>query len=204
MKIVCIGRNYLDHAKELGNAAPSEPMFFLKPDSAILPHRHPLYIPDFTKDLHYEVELVVRINRLGKYIQPEHASKYYDEIGIGIDFTARDLQDQLKAKGHPWEKAKAFDGSAAVSKDFINISELPDRNKIKFQLLKNGELVQDGNSSDMIFDIERIIAEVSKYMTLKIGDLIFTGTPKGVGPVAVGDKLVCVLEGKEMLKVDIK
>jgi 2-keto-4-pentenoate hydratase/2-oxohepta-3-ene-1,7-dioic acid hydratase in catechol pathway len=204
MKIICIGRNYLDHAKELGNDAPSEPMFFMKPDSSILPLKHPLYIPEFTKDLHYEVELIVRINRLGKHIQEEHAHKYYDEIGIGIDFTARDLQDKLKAKGHPWEKAKAFDGSAALSKDFVKLSELPNPKEIHFQLFKNGELAQDGLSSSMIFGIGRLISEVSKYMTLKIGDLIYTGTPKGVGPVKIGDRLTCVLEGKEMLRVDIK
>jgi len=204
MKIICIGRNYLDHAKELGNEAPTEPLFFMKPDSAILPLKHPLYIPEFTQDLHYEVELVVRIGRLGKHIQEEHAHKYYSEIGIGIDFTARDLQDQLKAKGHPWEKAKAFDGSAAISKDFVDISSLKDPKSIHFQLLKNGEIVQDGLSSSMIFGIDKLISEISKYMTLKIGDLIYTGTPKGVGPVKIGDRLTCVLEGKEMLKVDIK
>lgn len=204
MKIICIGRNYADHAKELGNKLPTKPMFFMKPDSAVLPHKHPLYIPEFTKDLHYEVELIVKINRLGKFIQKEHAHKYYDEIGIGIDFTARDVQQELKEKGHPWEMAKAFDGSAAISRHFVKLSELPNPEDIHFQLKKNGELVQDGHSTDMIFSIDELIAYISQFMTLKIGDLIFTGTPSGVGPVQIGDRLSCVLEGKEMLKVGIK
>ena len=204
MKIICIGRNYSEHAKELGNSVPSEPLFFLKPDSAILPHRNPLYIPEFTKDLHYEVELVIKINRLGKYVMPEHASKYYDEIGIGIDFTARDLQEQLKAKGQPWEKAKAFDGSAALGKPFIPVSEFKDLSAIPFELKKNDEVVQSGNSRDMIFSFDQIIAHVSQFMTLKIGDLIYTGTPAGVGPVQPEDVLTASLNGRELLKVKIK
>lgn len=204
MKIICIGRNYAEHARELGNAVPEEPLFFLKPDSAILQHKHPLYIPEFTRDLHFEVELVLKINRLGKYIQEEHAHTYYSEIGIGIDFTARDIQDEVKKKGQPWEKAKAFDGSAAVSRKFLSVSELPDLQYIQFQLFKNDELMQNGNSRDMLFSFDQIISHVSKYMTLKIGDLIFTGTPSGVGPVKEGDVLRCLLEGKELLKVEIK
>ncbi len=204
MKIICIGRNYSEHAKELKNAIPSKPMFFLKPDSAVLPKRNPLFIPEWTQDLHYEVELVYKVNRLGKYISAQHAHKYYDTVGIGIDFTARDIQEQVKAKGHPWEIAKAFDGSAAIGSKFLPLAEFKDQNKISFQLQKNGELVQDGLSNDMIFDIDQIIAYVSQFMTLKIGDLIFTGTPSGVGKVNPGDRLEAFLEGQKMLKVDIK
>ena len=204
MKIICIGRNYSEHAKELKNAIPSKPMFFLKPDSAVLPKRNPLFIPEWTQDLHYEVELVYKVNRLGKYISAQHARKYYDKVGIGIDFTARDIQEEVKAKGHPWEIAKAFDGSAAIGSKFLPLTEFKDQNKISFQLQKNGELVQDGLSNDMIFDIDQIIAYVSQFMTLKIGDLIFTGTPSGVGKVNPGDRLEAFLEGQKMLKVDIK
>lgn len=205
MKIICIGRNYVDHAKELNNPVPKEPLFFLKPDSAILPHRHPLYIPEWTKDLHYEVELVVKINRLGKYIEPQHAHKYYDEVSVGIDFTARDVQAICKEKGHPWEKAKAFDGSAPVSKQFTSISELGgDVQNINFWLTKNDEKVQSGNTRDMIFSVNEIISYVSRYMTLRMGDYIFTGTPAGVGPVAVDDVLKCGIGEKEMLQVNIK
>ncbi|MCB0762100.1 MAG: fumarylacetoacetate hydrolase family protein [Flavobacteriales bacterium] len=205
MKIICIGRNYAEHAAELGNQAPSEPMFFLKPDSAILPHRTPLYIPEWTHDLHYEVELVFRINRLGKYIEPRFANKYYNEVGIGIDFTARDIQQKCKEKGHPWEKAKAFDGSAAVSRHFLSLEELGKPvQELRFSLEKNGEIVQEGFAGDMIFSVDTLIGYVSQYMTFKIGDLLFTGTPSGVGPVTAGDTLVCKLEGKEMLKVNVK
>jgi acylpyruvate hydrolase len=181
MKIICIGRNYSEHAKELGNDVPTEPVFFCKPDSAILPKGNPMMIPDWTKDLHYECEIVVRINRLGKHIEQEFASRYYDEIGLGIDFTARDVQDELKKKGLPWEKAKGFDGSAVIGQDFIPTSEISDLNKIPFSLKKNGQTVQIADTSQMIFSIDQIIAYVSKYMTLKIGDYIFTGTPSGVG-----------------------
>jgi acylpyruvate hydrolase len=204
MKIICIGRNYSEHAKELKNAIPSKPMFFLKPDSAVLPKRNPLFIPEWTQDLHYEVELVYKVNRLGKYISVQHAHKYYDKVGIGIDFTARDIQEEVKAKGHPWEIAKAFDGSAAIGSKFLPLTDFEDQNKISFQLKKNGELVQDGLSNDMIFDINQIIAYVSQFMTLKIGDLIFTGTPSGVGKVNPGDRLEAFLEGQKLLKVDIK
>lgn len=204
MKIVCIGRNYAEHAKELGNDVPKSPVFFCKPDSAILPRSNPLYIPDWTSDLHYEVELIIKIDRLGKNIESKFADRYYSSIGLGIDFTARDVQDELKKKGLPWEKAKAFDGSAVVGKDFIPISELPDRTNIRFELRKNGELVQQGNSADMIFNFEKIIESVSQYMTLKIGDFIFTGTPSGVGKVEIGDVLEGYLEGKKMFRVNIK
>lgn len=204
MKIICIGRNYAEHAKELGNSVPTEPVFFCKPDSAILPKGNPFYIPDWTSDLHYEVELVMRIDRLGKNIGEEFASRYYSEIGLGIDFTARDVQDELKKKSLPWEKAKGFDGSAVISSDFVSMSKLEDRNAITFSLKKNGELAQKGNSADLIFSFDKIIAHVSKYMTLKIGDFIFTGTPAGVGPVAIGDVLEGFLGEQKMFQVKVK
>lgn len=204
MKIICIGRNYSEHAKELGNAVPTDPVFFCKPDSAILPRSNPLYIPEWTNDLHYEVELIVKIDRLGKNIEEEFAPRYYSSIGLGIDFTARDVQEEQKKKGLPWEKAKAFDGSAVVSKDFIALEDLADRTNIRFSLKKNGEVVQSGQSSDMIFSFDQVIAHVSKYMTLKIGDLIYTGTPSGVGPVQIGDVLEGFLEEKKMFRVVIK
>ena len=204
MKIVCIGRNYVDHAKELKNPVPSEPMFFMKPDSAILPHRNPLYIPEWTSDLHYEVEVVVKIDRLGKYIEEQHASKYYSSVGIGIDFTARDVQAECKKKGHPWEKAKAFDGSAALSRKFIPLEELGRVNDINFRLEKNGEIVQSGNTGEMIFGMDKLISYCSQFMTFKIGDLLFTGTPAGVGKVEPGDELKCFLDDREMLRVKIK
>ena len=204
MKIICIGRNYSEHAKELGNAVPTEPVFFCKPDSAILPRSNPLYIPEWTNDLHYEVELIVKIDRLGKNIESEFANRYYSTIGLGIDFTARDVQEEMKKKSLPWEKAKAFDGSAVISKDFISLDELSDRANIRFSLKKNGEVVQSGQSSDMIFSFDKIIENVSKYMTLKIGDFIFTGTPSGVGPVKIGDVLEGYLEEKKMFRVVIK
>lgn len=204
MKIICIGRNYADHAKELNNAVPSEPVMFFKPDTALLPKRNPFYIPAFSNDVHYEVELVVRINRLGKNISEKFAHKYYNEIGIGVDFTARDVQAVLKEKGLPWEKAKAFDHSAPTSNKFIDVSNFSDVQNINFSLKKNDELVQIGNSKDMIFSINRLIEEISKYTTLKIGDLIFTGTPKGVGKVEIGDVLECYIEEEKMLTVKVK
>jgi 2-keto-4-pentenoate hydratase/2-oxohepta-3-ene-1,7-dioic acid hydratase in catechol pathway len=204
MKIICIGRNYSEHAKELGNAIPTEPVFFCKPDSAILPRSNPLYIPEWTQDLHYEVELIVKIDRLGKNIEEEFSARYYSSIGLGIDFTARDIQEEQKKKGLPWEKAKAFDGSAVVSKDFIALEDLANRSNIRFSLKKNGEIVQSGQSCDMIFSFDQVIAHVSKYMTLKIGDLIYTGTPSGVGPVQIGDVLEGFLEEKKMFRVVIK
>ena len=204
MKIICIGRNYAEHAAELKNEVPTEPVVFLKPETALLPKNHPFIYPDHTQDLHFEVELVIRIKKLGKHIDTRFAHKYYDEIGIGIDFTARDTQQKCKDRGLPWEKAKAFDYSAPIGKSFIPISEFADRKAIKFELHKNGEVVQSGNSSKMIFSFDQIIAYVSKYFTLKIGDLIMTGTPKGVGPCAVGDKLEAYIEGKKLLTLDVK
>ena len=194
MKFICIGRNYSEHAKELSNAIPTEPVIFFKPDTALLVGRQPFFYPEFSKDIHYECEILVRINRLGKNIQKKFAHRYYEEIGLGIDFTARDIQNELKSKGLPWEKAKGFDGSAVVG-SFVMIDSLVNRDNIEFQLLKNGAVVQHGFSKDMIFDIDSIIEYVSKFVTLKIGDIIFTGTPAGVGPVAIGDKLEGLLEG---------
>jgi acylpyruvate hydrolase len=204
MKIICIGRNYANHAKELNNPIPKEPMFFLKPDTALIPNKNPFFIPDFSNDIHYEVELVVRINKLGKNIEEQFAHRYYEEIGIGVDFTARDVQQHCKEKGHPWEKAKAFDGSAPVSKQFISVSKLDLDKGINFSLTRNGNLVQEGNSSDMIFSINKIIAYVSKFITLKIGDLIFTGTPEGVGKVEKGDLLEASIEGEKLLEVKVR
>lgn len=204
MKIICIGRNYVQHAKELGNEIPQEPVFFLKPDTALLQKNAPFFIPDFSQDIHHEVELVVKINRLGKNINEKFAHKYYDEIGLGIDFTARDLQHQLKTKGLPWEKSKAFDGSAVLSKTFIAVEAIDKLDDIEFSLKKNGNKVQSGNSNEMLFNINSIIAHVSKYMTLKIGDLIYTGTPQGVGRVDINDELVGFIGDKEMLKCKIK
>lgn len=203
MKIICIGRNYSEHAKELGNAVPTEPVFFCKPDSAILPKGNPFYIPEWTSDVHYEVELVLRIDRLGKHISNEFASRYYGSVGLGIDFTARDVQEELKKKGLPWEKAKGFDGSAVISQDFVPVEEL-DLNAVQFSLRKNETLVQQGSSADMIFDFNQIISYVSQYMTLKIGDLIFTGTPSGVGKVTPGDVLTGAIGDKQMFQVKIK
>ena len=204
MKIICIGRNYGEHAKELGNEAPKEPLFFLKPDSAILPKRVPFYIPEFTNDLHFEIELLVKINKVGKHIEERFANTYYDKIGLGIDFTARDLQQECKSKGLPWEKAKAFDGSAVFGKEFIDKSDFQSVQDISFSLNKNGEQVQLGNSKDMIFTIDRIVSYVSQFFTLKIGDVIYTGTPGGVGPVQIGDKLEGFIGEKQMISLDIK
>lgn len=204
MKIICIGRNYSEHVRELNNELPDEPVIFMKPDSALLRNNEPFYIPDFSEDVHYECELIVRINRLGKNIEPRFANRYFDEVGLGVDFTARDLQNQLKDKGLPWEKAKAFDRSAVISSSFVAKEELPDLNSIKFQLKKNGELVQRGDSAYMLFAIDELISQVSKYFTLKIGDLIYTGTPAGVGPVAIGDRLEGFLEGKKLFDFEVK
>ncbi len=204
MKIICIGRNYAEHAKELNNEVPSEPVIFMKPETALIPKGHPFFYPEHTQDLHYEVELVLRVSRLGKHIDPKFAHKYYNEVGIGIDFTARDLQQQCKEKGLPWEKAKAFDHSAPLSQKFIPLANLPDHKRINFTLHKNGILVQSGNSSDMLFDFDDLIVQVSKYFTLKMGDLIYTGTPSGVGPVQKGDVLEAAIEGEKLLKLRIK
>jgi len=203
MKIICIGRNYVAHAKELDNEIPDEPVIFLKPDSALLRNNDPFFIPGFSNEIHHEIELVVRICRLGKNIERRFAHRYYKELGLGIDFTARDLQDKLKAKGLPWEKAKAFDKAAALGNTFIPKENLG-LSAIKFRLDINGSTVQSGDSALMIFPIDEIIEQVSKYFTLKIGDLIFTGTPAGVGPVHIGDRLEGYLEGQKLLDFMIK
>jgi acylpyruvate hydrolase len=203
MKIICIGRNYAEHAIEMNSPKPKQPVFFLKPDSAILPKRNPFFIPDFTQNLHYECELVFRINKLGKNISKKFAHTYYDEIGLGIDFTARDLQDQCKEKSLPWEIAKAFDNSAVISENFIDKSAF-DLNNVSFSLLKNGQIVQHGNSKDMLFNIDEIIVYISQFMTLKIGDLIYTGTPAGVGPVKINDVLTGYIGETKMYEVKIK
>ena len=203
MKIICIGRNYANHAIELGNTITSEPVFFLKPDTAISPKGHPFFIPDFSRNVHYEVELVIKINRLGKHIQESFAHKYYQEIGLGIDFTARDVQEEVKAKGLPWEKAKGFDGSAIISRSFIPKEEL-DLNNIDFTLEKNGDTVQVGNSKDMLFNFDKIIAYISQFYTLKIGDLIYTGTPAGVGQLNNGDILKGFIGMQKMFEVKVK
>ncbi len=202
MKIICIGRNYDEHAKELGNEIPENPVIFMKPDTAILKKGSDFYIPEFSDDVHYELEVVLKISKGGKYIQEEKASNYFEEIGLGIDFTARDLQSQLKAKGLPWELAKGFDGSAVVS-EFHKKSNF-DMKNLNFSLIKNKEKVQDGNTSMMIFSPEKIIAFVSQYFTLKTGDLIFTGTPQGVGKVAENDILQAFLEEQKVLDLRIQ
>ncbi|RYY69826.1 MAG: FAA hydrolase family protein [Chitinophagaceae bacterium] len=203
MKIICIGRNYAAHAKELGNDIPDEPVIFMKPKSALLQVHTPFYYPEFTNELHYECELVLRVCKNGKYIQERHASNYYNGITVGIDFTARDLQDEAKKKGLPWEKSKAFDNSAAVGK-FIDITPEINKKNINFSLLKNGEQVQKGNSSEMIFSFDAIIANISNYFSLNIGDIIFTGTPAGVGECVVGDELEALIEEKVLLKFEVK
>lgn len=203
MKIICIGRNYADHAKELNNDLPGEPLFFLKPDTALLRDNEPFYYPDFSKDIHYECEIVVKINKVGKNIQEKFAHKYYEQISLGIDFTARDLQSECKAKGLPWEIAKAFEHSAPLSNQFIDKQSL-DMNAIEFHLDLNGNTVQKGNTGDWIFHIDRIIAYVSTFMTLKTGDLIFTGTPAGVGGVRIGDRLEGYIGAQKMFDFEIK
>jgi 2-keto-4-pentenoate hydratase/2-oxohepta-3-ene-1,7-dioic acid hydratase in catechol pathway len=203
MKIFCVGRNYAEHAAELGNDIPEEPVLFMKPKSALLQPHMPFYYPEFTNELHYEVELVLRISKNGKYIQERHASKYYNAITVGIDFTARDLQNDLKEKGLPWEKAKAWDNSAAIGK-FIEFNPLTQKDELNFKLLKNKELVQSGNTEQMIFNFNQIIANISQYFSLNIGDLVFTGTPKGVGECVVGDELEAFLEDQSLLQVEVK
>lgn len=203
MKIFCVGRNYVAHAKELGNEVPEEPVIFMKPKSALLQLGSPFYYPEFTNDLHYECELVLRINKNGKYIPEKHASKYYDAITAGIDFTARDIQNELKEKGLPWEKAKAWDNSAVIGK-WIPISSIKDQKDINFCLYKNKELVQQGNSSKMIHDFDKIVTYISNYFSLNIGDLVFTGTPAGVGEVVVGDELEGFLEDDTVFELEIK
>ena len=203
MKIICIGRNYAEHAKELKNDIPTEPVWFMKPDTALLKDGEPFYFPDFTSDLHHEIELVIKINRVGKHIDEQFAHKYYDEIGIGVDFTARDLQTQCKEKGLPWERAKAFDGSAPLGK-FVKKDQLGDLNYIDFELKINGESRQIGNTQDLLFSFDKVIAYVSQFVTLKVGDLIFTGTPKGVSAVKIGDKLEGFIKGEKLLEFEIK
>ncbi|MBE7698402.1 fumarylacetoacetate hydrolase family protein [Tenacibaculum finnmarkense] len=202
MKIICIGRNYAKHIEELANEKPESPVVFLKPDSAILPKKMPFFIPPFSDDIHYEVEVLVKINKVGKHISSKFAHKYYDEIGLGIDFTARDVQAKCKEKGLPWEKAKAFDGSAVIG-NFYPKEEF-DLESISFQLHKNDEVVQDGNSETMLWKIDELISYVSQYFTLKKGDVIFTGTPAGVGRVVENDVLTGVIEGKQAFNIKIK
>ncbi len=203
MKLICIGRNYADHIAELKNAKPEHPVVFIKPDSALLPKKMPFVIPSFSNDIHHEVEVLVKINRLGKHIDRKFAHKYYDEVGLGIDFTARDVQNELKQKGLPWEKAKSFDGAAVIG-DWISKADIRDINDLSFCLRNNGKIVQQGRSSLMLWKIDEIIAYVSQFFTLKIGDIIFTGTPAGVGPVASGDQLVGELEGHQLFSLKVK
>lgn len=203
MKIICIGRNYAAHAREMKSELPTEPIFFLKPDTALLKNGNPFFYPEFTKDLHYECELVVQIQKVGKNIAEKFAPKYYSKVTLGIDFTARDLQQNCKEKGLPWEIAKAFEHSAPISNKFIEISSL-DFDNLSFELYKNGEKVQTGHTSDMIFSIDKLIVYVSKFMTLKTGDLLFTGTPAGVGPVKIGDKLEGFLNAEKMFEFNIR
>lgn len=203
MKIFCVGRNYTDHAKELGNAVPDEPVIFMKPKSALLQPHTPFYYPEFTNELHYECELVLRICKNGKYIQEKFANKYYDAITVGIDFTARDIQNQLKEKGLPWEKAKSWDNSAAVGK-WVPVADIKNRKDIPFGLLKNKEQVQKGASSQMIFSFDYLISYISNYFSINIGDLIFTGTPAGVGELVVGDEVEGFLEDAQLLALEVK
>lgn len=203
MKIFCIGRNYVEHARELGNEVPEEPVVFMKPKSALLQSHTPFYYPEFTNELHFECELVLRICKNGKYIQDRYASKYYDAVTTGIDFTARDIQKELKEKGLPWEKAKAWDNSAVIGK-WIPLDEIKNKKDINFSLLKNKELVQQGNSSLMIFNFDQIVAHISNYFSVNIGDLVFTGTPAGVGECVVGDELEGYLNDQLMFNVEIK
>ncbi|GAA4270943.1 fumarylacetoacetate hydrolase family protein [Aquimarina gracilis] len=203
MKLICIGRNYTDHIEELENEKPTDPVIFMKPDTSILLKKQPFFIPDFSNNIHHEVEVLVKIKKIGKYIDKKFAHKYYDEIGLGIDFTARDLQSQLKAKGLPWEKAKAFDGAAVIGK-WISKEEFSNVNDIDFRLEKNEEIVQQGNTKLMLWKIDELIAYVSQYFTLKIGDVIFTGTPAGVGPVETNDNLSGFIGERKMFSIKVK
>lgn len=203
MKIICIGRNYIDHAKELNNPVPKVPVFFMKPDTALIQKHNPFFYPEFSKDIHYETELVIKISKNGRHIEERFAHKYYDEIGIGLDLTARDLQSECKKKGLPWEIAKAFDNSAPLG-SFKNISEFEDINNINFSLNINGEQKQIGTSADMIFNFNHIISYLSQFVTLKLGDLIFTGTPAGVGPIKIDDHFEAFIEDEKMLDLKVK
>ncbi len=203
MKIICVGRNYIDHAKELGNDVPDEPVIFMKPKSALIQPNSPFYYPEFTNELHYECELVLRICKNGRYIQQRHAPNYYNAITVGIDFTARDIQQELKKKGLPWEKAKAFDNSAMIGK-FVEMTSIADKKNIGFSFTKNGEEVQVGNSKDMIFSFDVLVAHISNYFSLNIGDVIFTGTPAGVGECSVGDELEGFLGPDSLFKLEVK
>jgi len=203
MKIICIGRNYTKHIEELQNEKPAEPIIFLKPDTAILPKNFPFFIPEFSSDIHHEIEILVKINRVGKHIDPKFAHKYYDEIGLGIDFTARDVQARLKDKGLPWEKAKAFDGSAVIG-EFLPKSQFNSLENITFELTSNGKQVQIGNTSHMLWKIDELISYVSQYFTLKIGDIIFTGTPEGVERVNPEDILEGFIEGQKLFRIQVK
>lgn len=203
MKIICIGRNYSEHIKELKNETPENPIVFLKPDTSILLKKQPFFIPDFSNDVHHEIEVIIKINKIGKHIQPQFAHTYYNAISIGIDFTARDVQDELRAKGLPWECSKSFDGATVIGK-WVPKEKFSDINRLGFTLQKNDQIVQKGNTQDMLHNIDALIAYISKYFTLKIGDIIFTGTPAGVGPVAVNDKLSGFLEGEELFNIKVK
>ena len=203
MKIICIGRNYVNHIEELQNERPSEPVIFMKPDSAVLLKQHPFVIPEFSNDIHHEIELIVKINKVGKYIDTKFAHKYYDEISVGIDFTARDVQNELKAKGLPWEKAKSFDGSAVIG-EFLPKKQFNSLENITFELTNNYKTVQKGNASHMLWKIDELISYVSRYFSLKIGDIIFTGTPEGVAAVKSDDVLEGFLEGNKLFSIQIK
>ncbi|NBW27098.1 MAG: FAA hydrolase family protein [Flavobacteriaceae bacterium] len=203
MKLICIGRNYTKHIEELNNERPDEPVVFMKPDSAILLKQHPFVIPEFSEDIHHELEVIVKINKVGKCIEPKFAHKYYDEISVGIDFTARDLQQKLKDKGLPWEKAKAFDGSAVIG-DFVSKSDFKSLDNLNFEMTNNGVTVQKGNTSFMLWKIDELIAYVSQFFTLKIGDIIFTGTPEGVAVVRPDDVLEGYLEGNKLFRIQVK
>jgi 2-keto-4-pentenoate hydratase/2-oxohepta-3-ene-1,7-dioic acid hydratase in catechol pathway len=203
MKIICIGRNYVAHAKELNNEVPASPVFFMKPDSALVISNRPFFYPDFSRDVHHELEVVIKISRLGRSIEERYAHRYFNEVGLGVDFTARDLQAEQKKKGLPWEIAKGFDYSAPIS-EFFPVEKYKDLHNLSFRLDKNGKTVQDGSTSLMIFSFEKIISYVSRFMTLKTGDLIFTGTPAGVGPVAIDDRLEAYLEGEKLMDFPVK
>ncbi len=203
MKIICIGRNYVKHIEELQNERPDEPVVFMKPDSAVLLKQHPFVIPEFSEDIHHEVEILVKINKVGKYIDPKFAQNYYDEIGLGIDFTARDLQSKLKEKGLPWEKAKSFDGSAVIG-EFLSKKQFNSLENINFELKNNGITVQKGNTEYMLWKIDELISHISQYFTLKIGDIIFTGTPEGVAVVKPNDVLEGYIEKTKLFKIQVK